>query len=234
MRRNSEDKSSPSTYSMVRNKRPSISPTSKTRHTFGVRNLPRQPHFLVKTLPRVLVVVHRHRQKFQRHGLIQLQIFRAKNFPHPAFTQKRNDPVAIGQSSSGHVIPLIRRPRSRRTARCKTLPAARPSPDVRALPNVPLARPDPDSPPLGGRCASPPPSPPPGTELPPDRPAPPAPSRGPTLVTVGLELSSTAVPHRGQNVARSGSSSAHEKHFMPPSYTISPPLAPRFHHANIP
>jgi hypothetical protein len=91
------------------------------------------------------------------------------------------------------------------------------SPDVRALPNDPPVtfepRPAPEpAPPASVRPVLPDPEPAAGPPAP--EPAH-VPLSGRTLVTVGLELSSTAVPHAGQNVARSGNSSAQEKHFMP-------------------
>ena len=87
MRRSSEARSSPSTYSMVRKSRPRpFSPTSKTRHTFASRNFPRQPHFLVKTIARVLIRHHRDRQKFQRDRLVPASNqLGAVHLAHPAF-----------------------------------------------------------------------------------------------------------------------------------------------------
>ena len=50
-----------------------------------MRDLPRQANFAGETLARLVGLCQRPRQKFQRHRLPKLQVFRAIDFAHPAF-----------------------------------------------------------------------------------------------------------------------------------------------------
>ena len=51
----------------------------------GMRNLPRHAHFAPKTRQSFFIPRQRFRQKFQRDGLPQFQIFGAIHFAHAAF-----------------------------------------------------------------------------------------------------------------------------------------------------
>jgi hypothetical protein len=66
-----------------------------------MRNLAPDSDFGVQPFEPAAIMHHFARQKLQRDGLPQLQIIRAENFPHPAMSELRDDPVTIGDERAG-------------------------------------------------------------------------------------------------------------------------------------
>ena len=97
MRRSSDPRSSPSTYSIERKYSPSISPRSYTRQTFGMRHLARDADLVAKAFERLLVVRDGFRQELERDRLVEDEVVGAVDLAHPAFAEHGDDAVAAAE-----------------------------------------------------------------------------------------------------------------------------------------
>ena len=72
-----------------------------------MRDLPRQPNFLMEAREPVGVIRDLLRQEFQSDRLSELQVFRSIDFAHAAATQQANDAVAAGQHRAGNELRAV-------------------------------------------------------------------------------------------------------------------------------
>jgi len=72
-----------------------------------MRDLPGHPDFGVQLGQPCRVTIHFRRQELQRDLLPELEIVGAEDFPHPAFPQPADDPVATAQDRAGREAAMI-------------------------------------------------------------------------------------------------------------------------------
>ena len=107
MRRSSDARSSPSTYSIDRKCRPSITPMSYTRHTLGcdtcraIRTSLRNRASAASSLRCV------QGDELQRNGLIEHQVERAIHLAHPALAKQAENAKPAGECGSGRKTALF-------------------------------------------------------------------------------------------------------------------------------
>jgi hypothetical protein len=65
----------------------------------GVRDPPRNAHFILEALEQSLVACGLVWKKLEGYGLAESEIVGAVNLAHPAFSEQRNDAVAPGQQA---------------------------------------------------------------------------------------------------------------------------------------
>ncbi len=101
MRRSSDARSSPSTYSIDRKCRPSISPMSYTRHTLGCDTCRAMRTSLRKRASARGRSCAPRREELQRHRLAELEVVGAVHLAHAAAAEQAENPVAARQRGAG-------------------------------------------------------------------------------------------------------------------------------------
>ena len=121
MRRSSDDRSSPSTYSIERKTLALGLADVVHAADVGMRDPARDAHFVAEALERRSSSVCGFGQELQRDGLAQPEVVGAIDLAHAAAAQQRDHAIAFGDDQARRIAALIargvrRRPRNR-TAR---------------------------------------------------------------------------------------------------------------------
>ena len=68
----------------------------------GMRNPPRDPHFIFETLQQTLIAGGFIGKKLERHRLAEREVVGAIHLAHAAFSQQSNDAIATSQQAAGY------------------------------------------------------------------------------------------------------------------------------------
>ena len=124
MRRSSDDRSSPSTYSIVRNSCAVDLADVVDAADVGVRHLPRRPHFVVELREPHGIARRGLGQELQRDLLAEPQVVGAIDLAHAAAAEQPEDAVAAVEHRAGRETGRDRSSRTSSASRRRTLSAS--------------------------------------------------------------------------------------------------------------